>query len=268
VDSIGTLAKRVHIVGSSPRTGTTLMCELLINCFEITASERHEQSIFEKPPPDTDLFCSKNPGDVSVMPALLRIDPNLWVINMVRDPRDIVVSRHGKAPDKYWCGLRHWKTGLPAVRKARTHPRFVNVRYEDLVRRPQRVQTMLLDRVPFLRKTAEFRDYDRFSRPSAKTREALRELRPIDTRSIGAWRQHKPRVVAQIALHGSVDADLIEFGYEPDDSWHRELEGIVPDNGQSNWPERVSPWRRWRRTVSQRLWIRKYAQDIALQRHC
>jgi hypothetical protein len=46
-----------------------------------------------------------------------------------------------------------------------------------------------------------------------------------------------PRIAGQIALHGSIAEDLVEFGYETDDRWLAELEGIEPDTSPSHWPE-------------------------------
>jgi hypothetical protein len=44
-------------------------------------------------------------------------------------------------------------------------------------------------------------------------------------------------VAGQIRRHGSISADLIEFGYEKDDAWERELEDVEPDLEPSHWPE-------------------------------
>ena len=41
--------RRIHIVGCGPRTGTTLMAELMGTCFDINASCQHEESVFALP---------------------------------------------------------------------------------------------------------------------------------------------------------------------------------------------------------------------------
>ena len=41
--------RRIHIVGSSPRTGTTLLTELLTCCFQPEGFCEHELSIFSEP---------------------------------------------------------------------------------------------------------------------------------------------------------------------------------------------------------------------------
>jgi len=231
------MTKHIHIVGISPRTGTSLLLELMTNGFELTGSSQHEMSVFCEPPKDCEIYCSKKPSDLEVAAPLLRVNPQLWFICMIRDPRDIIVSRHKKAPDKSWSNLLLWRTRIPLVRELIGHPNFVVVRYEDLVQDPQQVQKTLLQRMPFLKFRASFADFHETAQPPDDTLDALGSLRPIDARSIGAWRQNKPRIAAQIEIHGSIDDDLLEFSYEGDSSWHSELEGVTPDNGESFWPE-------------------------------
>jgi hypothetical protein len=159
---------------------------------------------------------------------------------MTRDPRDVVVSRHRQEPGKYWTNLRLWRESHLAAAKASDHPRFLTVRYEDLVADPERVQDWLMSKMPFLKRRANFSDFHRTARPSEKSLEALGEVRPISNDRVGAWRQHKPRLAAQILLHGPITKELIALGYEPDDAWLRELEGVAPVNQVSRWPERLT----------------------------
>jgi hypothetical protein len=42
---------QIHIVGVSPRTGTTLMAEAMATCFGIQYANR-ERRVFSAPPPD------------------------------------------------------------------------------------------------------------------------------------------------------------------------------------------------------------------------
>jgi hypothetical protein len=76
---------------------------------------------------------------------------------------------------------------------------------------------------------------------------------------IGNWRNHLPRVAGQIALHGSITEDLIEFGYEIDDSWLSILKDVNPDYKPSHWTEEA---RRQHRIT--RLWLRAWADAILI----
>ena len=191
-------------------------------------------------PPGARTFLTKHPGDLIRIGPILRFDPDLYVIYMLRDPRDTVTSKHKLAPDRYWASLRYWKAFAPIGRKLRSHPRFVTVRYEDFVSDPDRVQQKLEEVMPFLVKRAPFSRYHEVAQPSTASLEALRGVRPIASVSVGKWRDHLPRLAGQIQLHGPIASDLIEFEYEENDKWVKELEGVKPDLSPSHWSEYFS----------------------------
>ena len=68
--------KRIHIVGSGPRTGTTLIAEMMIACFEIDLHTEHEDSIYTWPPYRGNIFLTKKPRDILVIEPILRIMRN------------------------------------------------------------------------------------------------------------------------------------------------------------------------------------------------
>lgn len=229
--------KRIHIVGSGPRTGTTLIAEMAIACFEIDLYTEHEDNIYTLPPRPAEIFLTKKPRDVLVVGPMLRTMPNLYVIYMVRDPRDTITSKHREDPHRYWAGLRYWKTYTIYGEKLQHLPRCITVRYEDLVTKPDEVQALLMEQMPFLKKRAAFSRYHEVAKPSKDSLKALGSLRPIGGNSVGKWRQHLPRVAGQLQKHGSIAKDLIKYGYEKDDAWLEELQGVKPDLSESHWGE-------------------------------
>jgi hypothetical protein len=229
--------KHIHIVGSGPRTGSTLMAEAMIACFNIDRHTAHEDRVFLKAPAGTEVYLTKQIKDILVIQQFLDLDPNLYAICMIRDPRDMIVSRHDKDPDRYWAGLRYWNTYVPYWRRVRSHPRMITIRYEDFVSDPDATQEHLMSRMPFLQRVAPFSRYHEVADPSAKSLMALRGIRQISPAGIGTWRNHRARVAGQIQLHGSIAEDLIEFGYEEDDEWTKGLVGVEPDTAPGHWPE-------------------------------
>jgi hypothetical protein len=227
---------RIHITGCAPRSGTTLMMELFRQCFEIEAFGRHEISVFEKPRPEPPLYCSKRPQDILIVEPLLRHDESLWVVFLLRDPRDVIVSEHRLRPGSYWCHLGVWKQRYRIARALWDHPRFCVVRYEDLALRPDEVQRQLEARMPFLRRTRLFSEWGS-ERVSEASEKALGGVRPISAESIGGWRERRGRILSQMQKHGPIARELVELGYEPDDAWLRTLEGVAPDPGASVYVE-------------------------------
>ena len=182
--------QRIYIVGVSPRTGTTLLAECMTSCFVIDAFAKHESPLYTHRR-DVAVYLTKRPNDIHIVGPRLRIDRNLYVIAMVRDPRDIIVSVHEQHPNVYWAPLRFWKNGIGIVRRLERHKRFLLIRYEDLVREPDAVQESLMVKMPFLKETAGLSARSTLARPpSQKSLEAMRQLRAIGPASVGNWRNH------------------------------------------------------------------------------
>ncbi len=227
---------RIHVVGTGPRTGTTLMVEAIAACCDVDMIGNHEDPIWRWPPRAGRIYLTKRPRDLLVAETALRANPYLYVICMIRDPRDMIVSKHRHSEDGlYWAGLNFWKNRAPLLKKLRGHPRFLVVRYEDLVRDPDGVQAALENEMPFLKPKAPFSRFHEAAKPSADAEKAMGSVRPISSSSIGNWRQHKSRVAGQLKLHGPITEDLIAFGYETGVAWEGELEGVAPDETPSYW---------------------------------
>ena len=228
---------RMHIAGASPRTGTTLLAEAMTACFDIDLQVGHEARIFAPPPGPGRIFLTKAPRDILLAERALATNAALHLVYLLRDPRNIIVSKHRRAPDSYWAGLKFWKAYTAVARRLDGHPRFITVRYEDLLSDPDHVQEQLRARMPFLNVTAPFSRFHEVANPGEEAVTALGGVRPIAAQRFDQWRDHLPRIVGQMQQHGSLAADLIEFGYEADDAWLAELDGIAPDLQPSHWAE-------------------------------
>ena len=128
--------KRIHITGS-PRSGTTLMLEMMITGYKIDSYCREETSVLSVPGSVArgNIICTKNPNEWRIIPGLISADPNQWFVFMIRDPRDVIVSKHKFRPEQYWTNLGLWQRSWSAIRDCLSHERLVQVRYEDLVRK-------------------------------------------------------------------------------------------------------------------------------------
>ncbi len=243
---------RIHIVGV-PRSGTTWMHELMVTCFKIDGATKKEVRLWRHDGRGDRVCCTKCPGDEILAFPLIHFDKNLYFVYMLRDPRDVIVSAHGRARGEYWTNLRAWRESVAILRRLKNHPRFVTVRYEDLVARADAVQDMLQERLPFLDVELPFSAYHEHAAPSAAYSTAMRGARSPSDANVGAWRRHKPRLVAQMNLHGALDDELIELGFETDRSWLTAVAGVEADTAPSRTPERHSPGKRFRKAV--RRWL-------------
>lgn len=219
------------------------MLELLATGFEFSAVSKTEVSLLDIPEgvPEDGAVCTKNPQDHRLVSALIDRDENQWFISMVRDPRDVISSRHGLHPGVYWANLRQWRGWLDSTRPFRHHPRLIEVRYEELVKNPDAVQQTLAKRLPFLAAVMQFSEFHKVAKPSMQSLTAMREVRPVSSASIGRWHQNLPRIAGQLRIHGPITEELIELGYEEDDRWLSLLEGVAADTSPGHWPDFISP---------------------------
>jgi hypothetical protein len=233
--------KRIHIVGCSPRSGTTLLAETMTACFDIDLYEKHEASIFQRPTKRGEIYLTKRPQDICVARPALWLNPELFIIFMLRDPRDVICSKHGKDPDRYGVGLNIWHLYSRYGSRLRQHERFITIRYEDLVREPDRVQKMLMDKMPFLVRKYPFSQFHRFASPSQESLTAPEGLRAITADRIGTWKNHLSRVAGQMRLHRFIPLPdlLIQYGYEESTEWLSTLRGVIPDTTPSHWLDKV-----------------------------
>jgi len=232
--------KRIHIVGLSPRTGTTLMVEVMKTCYQIEAVTNHEDRLFTRARGRPSVFLSKAPKDITIVRPSLIIDPDLYVICMIRDPRDVISSKHKKDPNRYWAGLKFWRHYLRFYDQIVDHPRFIPVKYEAFVSNPDETQKLISQKIPFLKKESLFSRYHEQASVTEASKQALRSVRPIKPASVGRWKKHKPRIAGQLKLHGSITGDLIRFNYEHDDDWLQTLSGIKPDLAPGHFKEFMS----------------------------
>ena len=258
--------KQIHIVGCSPRSGTTLLYEMMSACCAFDKLYGHETRFNRTSAEPGQTLLTKRPKDTQFMPSVLQHVDDFWVIYCLRDPRDVVVSKHKIAGDSYYSNLRLWREQHAYAESMKNHPRFIQVKYEDLVSDPDRVQSSLEAAIPWLRCAHPFSEYHLHATLSKQSERAMHGLRSINTESIGRWRTNLPRVVGQIERHGDISQTLIDCGYEPDSSWMQELEGVVPDRRPSRYPDKVSVWDRLREDLNIYLKTRAYKQRRRLRR--
>jgi len=159
--------------------------ELMVHGFVFDGYADHELELAYAPDPPVERFCSKSPGCTRVTLPLLKRRPGLWIVCVLRDPRDIVVSRHSKRPEAYWAHLGFLRNSIRYFRAARLHERFLVVRYEELVSQPDAVQSRLQKTIPFLEKRQDFSAFAEFAAPTRRAVQALGGVRAISADRIG-----------------------------------------------------------------------------------
>lgn len=238
-------ANRIHITSSGPRTGTTLLAEVMKTCFEIDCYCDHEadMSVSNTSFGQCNTILTKRPSSTKNLDKILNWDPNLYVICLIRDPRDMICSFHGRIKDTYYCDLHFWTDFVKSYEKVHGKDRVLLIRYEDFTENPDLVQNIILKALPFLKKKYNFSDFHLYSKPNDDSILALKELRPIESKGIGNWRNHLPRIKQQMHEYSSLDDSLIKFGYERDMEWTHLLDSVAPERFETYTQNKRRKWR-------------------------
>ena len=254
--------KHLHIVACSPRSGTTLLHEAMVTCFKVDKHYDHEVRFNLVSAADGQIVVTKRPKDTMYMPDVID-DPELFVVYVMRDPRDVIVSRHGKNKEMYYSNVRLWRELHGYARLIANHDRFLQVSYEEFASNPDAVQDQIAAKFSWLQTLHKFSEYHEHANVSEKSKLAMNDVRPIASTSVGKWKNNLGRIKGQQITHGSLTPDLIECGYESSDEWEQLLEGVEPDFSRSRYPEKVYFWSR----MSQRINAsRKVAQYRRMRR--
>ncbi len=250
--------RHIHIVACSPRSGTTLLHEVMVTCLRTDRHYDHEIRFHLVEAQSGEVLITKRPKDTMYMPAVLDDDPELYVIYVLRDPRDVICSRHGKDRSIYYSNIRLWRQMHGYAKQMSSHPRFLQVRYEDFVSNPDATQRLIEQHFPWLESIHPFSEYHQYAEVSEKSRTAMHSVRPIAPTSVGVWKENPARIKAQQELHGSLTPDLIECGYETSADWERALDDVEPDRTRSLYPEKLYIWSRFSQYLNGLRKVAKY----------
>ena len=235
----------------------------MVTCYAIDKHYDHEIRFNLVTAAAGQTVLTKRPKDTMYIRELLDRDEQFFVIYVLRDPRDVIVSRHGKDKSIYYSNIRLWRDLHSIAKACYGHERFLEVRYEDFVSRPDEIQRAIEERFPWLDRRHRFSEYHEYAEVSEKSKTAMHGVRPIAPTSVGRWRSNLPRIAGQQALHGSMTPDLVDCGYEYDATWEAELEGVEPDRSRSRYPEKVY----WlRRFLNKRDAVRKINNYLRMRR--
>jgi hypothetical protein len=103
-----------------------------------------------------------------------------------------------------------------------------------------------MEAVPYLKRRKDFSEFYIGRSCSQQSKNALGNLRPVSSKSIGNWKNHLPRIKQQVRNHGSISDDLVFYGYEENFDWEKILDNVEVIDFKSHWPEYMS-----------RAWVKK-----------
>ena len=235
--------ERIHIIGCS-RSGTT-MFHLAMTCFQNTTISEEETEV-EHPylaerlrilmrtgyQPGPKFYVTKRihgwfqPEHIERLLRATR-NENIGLIHLVRDPRDVLLSRYAGS-DQPYVSPQHWYDSIVAAdtifSSVDPGTKTLTLRYEDLVLAPQSTQKKIEDRFGMRQDPNAFsidRVRDNFERSQIQFKDfALRNLKGLrnaEAGSIGQWKKNGNVQMGDLApqIAARLSAFSAEHGYEP-----------------------------------------------------
>lgn len=246
------------IVCGYPRGGTSL----LYNMLSATLQHKLKFTDFEKyyihHIHKLGNIASKAPLDINHLEHIDELnihDKKIAIIIVIRDIRDVISSKHPIKTDDYFIGhdfsywpngknLEQWTYDAPGVvpitekiRAIQHRPDVILVKYEDLVKDPDAVQSTLQKTfdLPFeglFSKYHEFKGdlaYKYEGKYQAKDESLVLEGKAVTNRA-KRWQQeqYRDRIIQQCEACPQLLDILIEFGYETDKDWFEQYKQQAP----------------------------------------
>jgi len=232
------LGRRPVIIGGCGRSGTTLLLSMLschphiyaVNCetrafcpkgyrrppdlnAPFKLKRLYEYLLDAAIPAQSTRWCEKTPRNVLYYGRILGyFGKRVRIINIVRDGRDVVTSRHPAKLQKFWVTPERWVMDVTAGKRYESHPQVKTIRYEDLINDYRETISALctfLDE-PF---DDSFLSYP-YSAGVQRNAAWLGQAELPSNHSIGRWRQpeYQERVAALLDKREAVE--LLEYyGY-------------------------------------------------------
>lgn len=226
----------ITICGFS-RSGTTLLYQMLRNSvtnYKMSDKElpshlsmnEHGNTISKRP---LDIF------DVDRIVANIK-NKRIIFLFTIRDPRDILVSKHPKVENVFFVhgdfsytfwpsrGVRKTTRGgiidtYDRIKKARESCDTISIKYEDLIEDSDKIQKQLGDLFSF-----EYKDsFKNFHKYDMKLSIPLNGVREVDRNNKKKWRNHPERIKQQIKKFPEILDILIDMGYEDNKDWVKKL---------------------------------------------
>lgn len=235
---------RIHIIGCS-RSGTTMLQYAMI-AFANTIITNDETEIgypylrdrlklflrYAAVPGRHHLVTKRNwawfrKSEVKMMISRVRAE-KVGLILIVRDPRDVLTSRHaGSQQDKPWVRLTHWhesiKAGELIFRELSDYPRKIAIRFEDIVLKPNDIEQQIcslfslkkrkgVTSVRNLRANIKAAGYA----ISNEMLSAMQHLRDFDDRVVHRWAKAHPGerfVMDHDRVQAKLEMFMQEWGY-------------------------------------------------------
>ena len=222
------MVKRIFIFGCA-RSGTTLLLNLF-RCFKDTlvVDGQHPVDEFEDYSDDRrHVVLKRTPACATDLTEKIVRDGDIWVVDINRDPRDVVTSiMPGR--DNYYTDFTRWERDIKAIEElSQVYSKLMRIKFEDLLLKSHAIQGTISSQLGLTTRYAfgEFSEVLQEGDISPSSVSVLGGIRPLDKNNLGRWKNNRNdirRVLDQIDKFPQIPEYLVKYDYERDRDWMRQ----------------------------------------------
>jgi len=207
------------VIGGCGRSGTTLLLSILSSHPEIYAiphesvalvnwehntqkkgasgfslypsrlDRLYRHLLVNRIPAEARRWCEKTPRNIHHLENILGYWPDAFFLNIIRDPRDVLTSKHQNKPGEYWVSLDRWVRDVNKGLEYQDHPRVITIRYEDLV---QNFEPTIKNLCVFLKITCAPEIQNWHAHTTVRKNRAWQgKVVKLHTKSLAKWKQQE-----------------------------------------------------------------------------
>jgi hypothetical protein len=224
------------LLGGCARSGTTLLLSILSSHEDIFACPEETGAFAALKKKDGELhlsrvdrlyrcilthripavakrWCEKTPINIRRIPQLDRyFEGNFRLIQIVRDGRDVILSRHPTKTNEYRVSPERWVSDVSIGLKFSDHPNVHTIRYEDLINHYDETIKGICSflNIPLTERILNWHDHARVRSSTA----LFTEIEKLSNQSIGKWekKEHAERVRELTSIPSAMEL-LEKYGY-------------------------------------------------------
>ncbi|MEM7790160.1 MAG: sulfotransferase [Verrucomicrobiota bacterium] len=225
------------LIGGCGRSGTTLLLSILSASSDVFAipvetgifcktdprflyiNWRYNLSFFygryfNNIPDTASRWCEKTPMNVLFFDDIMeKFEDQVRLIHIIRDGRDVVLSRHPTDKERYWVEPERWVSDVKRGLEYREHKNVYTIKYEDLILDFEQAAGALADFLQISDVETLMRWHDNTT--VKENRAWSGEVQPLFSDSVAKWKapKYENRVADFMKNREAVEL-LRELGYQ------------------------------------------------------
>jgi hypothetical protein len=198
-------------IGGCGRSGTTLLLSILSAHSDIFACPKelnpfdgagdngsgivtpkfyrlYRTFLTKKIKPSAKRYCEKSPANIRNIALIDQLHHGKFkLIHIVRDGRDVILSKHPRGEGKYWVEPERWISDVTEGLQYLNHPSVFTIRYEDLVEQYEKTIRSICNflEIPLSEEILNWHKYATVRQNNA----LFSEITKLSSSPIGKWKK-------------------------------------------------------------------------------